>query len=83
RYIRVINVGELNELAKDLIAKNNAVKEGNLILLNTVELGYDKVLGEGEVTLPLKIIARSISESARRKIEEAGGVVVLLEERKE
>ncbi|MEM0225177.1 MAG: uL15 family ribosomal protein [Desulfurococcaceae archaeon] len=83
RYIKVINVGELNELAKDLIAKNNAVKEGNLILLNTVELGYDKVLGEGEVTLPLKIIARSISESARRKIEEAGGVVVLLEERKE
>ncbi|MEM0004503.1 MAG: uL15 family ribosomal protein [Desulfurococcaceae archaeon] len=83
RHIRTINVGELNELALELVAKNAAVKEGDMVLLNTVELGYDKVLGEGEVTIPLKVITKGITELAKKKIEEAGGSVVLLEEQEE
>ncbi len=79
REIRVINVGELNELALELLSQNRAVKEGNLIIINTVEMGYDKVLGEGTVTLPLKVIVKSISEKAKKKIEEQGGIVVLAE----
>lgn len=79
RHIKTINVGELNELAKTLIARNTAVKEGDLIVIDTIQLGYDKVLGEGVVTLPLKVIAKSMSELAKKKIEEAGGTVVLLE----
>jgi len=79
REIKTINVGELNELALQLISRNTAVKEGDLIVINTVEMGYDKVLGEGRVTLPLKVIAKSVSEKAREKIEKQGGVVVLVE----
>jgi len=79
REIKTINVGELNELALQLTSRNMAVKEGDLIVINTVEMGYDKVLGEGRVTLPLKVIAKSVSEKAREKIEKQGGVVVLVE----
>ena len=79
REIKTINVGELNELALHLISRNMVVKEGSLIVINTVEMGYDKVLGEGRVTLPLKVIAKSVSEKAREKIEKQGGVVVLVE----
>lgn len=79
REIKTINVGELNELALHLISRNMAVKEGSLIVINTVEMGYDKVLGEGRVTLPLKVIAKGVSEKAREKIEKQGGVVVLVE----
>ncbi|CUU11072.1 LSU ribosomal protein L15P [Armatimonadetes bacterium GBS] len=38
-----------------------------------------KILGEGEITFPLTVHAHAISESARAKIEAAGGTVVLIE----
>ncbi|MCS7300400.1 MAG: 50S ribosomal protein L15 [Fimbriimonadales bacterium] len=38
-----------------------------------------KVLGVGEITFPLTVHAHAISESARAKIEAAGGTVHLLE----
>jgi large subunit ribosomal protein L15 len=78
RKIRVINVGELDELAKTMLMKNIAVKEGDLIVIDTIQMGYDKVLGEGKVTLPLKVIAKEVTETARKKIEEAGGTVVIV-----
>jgi large subunit ribosomal protein L15 len=78
RKIRVINVGELDELAKTMLMKNIAVKEGDLIVIDTIQMGYDKVLGEGKVTLPLKVIAKEVTETAKKKIEEAGGTVVIV-----
>ena len=38
-----------------------------------------KVLGEGEITIPLTVRAHAVSESARAKIEAAGGTVQLIE----
>ena len=37
-----------------------------------------KILGQGEIKVPLTIIAAKVSESAREKIEKAGGKVELL-----
>ncbi len=39
-----------------------------------------KVLGEGEIEKPATIIAASFSETAKRKIEAAGGKTYLLDE---
>ena len=78
RKMKVINVGELDELAKTMLMKNIAVKEGDLIVIDTIRMGYDKVLGEGRVTLPLKVIAKEVTETAKKKIEEAGGTVVIV-----
>jgi len=78
REVKTINVGVLNELALQAISRNEALREGELIVINTAEMGYDKVLGHGEVTLPLKIIAKSVSKKAKEKIEKCGGVVVLV-----
>jgi large subunit ribosomal protein L15 len=78
RKMKVINVGELDELAKTLLMKNIAVKEADLIVIDTIQMGYDKVLGEGKVTLPLKVIAKEVTETAKKKIEEAGGTVVIV-----
>ncbi|MEM4061702.1 MAG: uL15 family ribosomal protein [Desulfurococcaceae archaeon] len=73
---RIINVGEINEIVLDMIAKNVAIKEEGMVVFNAIELGYDKVLGKGEVTVQIKLIAKHVSETAKRKIEEAGGVVL-------
>jgi len=78
--VKTVNVGELNELAYKLMASGQAVTEGNLVVIDTVSMGFDKVLGFGKVTAPMKVIAREVTEEARRKIEEKGGQVVLLEE---
>jgi len=39
-----------------------------------------KVLGEGEITKPVVVAAMSFSATAKRKIEEAGGRAVLLDQ---
>lgn len=79
--IKTINVGDLNELALQLLSQNRAVRENGMIVIDTIEMGYDKVLGRGKVTLPLKVKAKNISEKAREKIEKQGGVVIVIEEK--
>ena len=76
--VTTINVGRLNEIAQDLLRKGAAVKEGELIVIDTTKMGIAKVLSSGKVTLPLKVIAYSVSERAKEKIEAAGGKVVLV-----
>ncbi len=60
---QVINVGELEDLAK-----NNS--------LNLVELGYDKVLGSGVIKKAIKVEAVEFSKTAKEKIEKAGGQAI-------
>jgi large subunit ribosomal protein L15 len=40
-----------------------------------------KILGQGDIKVPLTIVAAKVSESAREKIEKAGGKVELLGEK--
>ncbi|MBI4167696.1 MAG: uL15 family ribosomal protein [Candidatus Aenigmarchaeota archaeon] len=57
---KVINVGDLEELTE-----NNSI--------NLVELGYDKVLGSGEIKKAINVEAVEFSKIAKEKIEKAGG----------
>ena len=67
--LRIINVGQLAELAKKL----------NLTELNGVKLGFDKVLGKGKLEAALKVTALEFSKTAVKKIEAAGGQINKLE----
>jgi large subunit ribosomal protein L15 len=40
---------------------------------------YVKILGDGEITTAVDVSAHAFSDSARRKIEEAGGSVTILD----
>ncbi|HOK10175.1 MAG TPA: 50S ribosomal protein L15 [Candidatus Hydrogenedens sp.] len=53
--------------AEDLIKKGLAKKER----------GGVKILGKGELTKPLNIIAQAVSPSAKQKIESAGGTITI------
>lgn len=66
---KTINLKQIDSLSIKLGKKN----------INLSELGYEKVLGTGKITRSLEIVALSFSESARAKIEEAGGKAILLE----
>ncbi|AFK50773.1 50S ribosomal protein L15P [Thermogladius calderae 1633] len=77
--IREINVGLLDEIAEKLVREGKAVVEGDLIVIDVTKLGFNKVTGSGKVTRRMKIIAEYITENAKKKVEEAGGLVQLLE----
>lgn len=76
--INGINVSVLDEIANELEAKGLAIKENGKIVIDVTKLGFNKVLGRGYVTKPLKVLTPSITETAKKKIEEAGGEVVIL-----
>jgi len=60
-------------IEKGLIIKEN----GNYVFDSTI-VGYNKILGNMKITKKLKIICFDISESAKFRIEEAGGSVEIL-----
>jgi len=80
REIKIINVGELNEKINKFLQENKAKKEGDLITINLIDLGYDKLLGKGKINIPLKVIIKSYSKKALNKITEAGGQIITPEE---
>jgi large subunit ribosomal protein L15 len=71
----IVNVG-------DLAALDAKVKDVNVTVLADAGLirkdeKYLKVLGDGEITRALKITASKFSESAKAKIEKAGGQAIV------
>ena len=74
--VAIVNVGDLDEA----FAAGDEVTPESLRAKNLAKCRYDvlKVLGQGELTKKLKISAHRFSKSAREKIEQAGGEVVLL-----
>jgi large subunit ribosomal protein L15 len=72
---QVVNIGRLAQLypgggdvTPENLTANGAVRRGELV----------KVLGTGDLTVALLVSAHAVSESARQKIEAAGGTVTLL-----
>jgi large subunit ribosomal protein L15 len=59
---KAINISELNKLAD---------KE-----IDITKIGFDKVLGGGALSRPLKIKAHSFSKKAKERIEKAGGEAI-------
>lgn len=70
----VVNLGQLNGLDEDNITldvlhENRLAKRNKLV----------KILGDGDITRKITVHAHKVSESARAKIEAAGGSVELVE----
>ncbi len=74
--VGTVNVGELDERLDELLQSGIARREGEKFVVDAGQLGFQKVLGGGRVTRPLEVIAKEFSESARRKLDEAGGRAV-------
>jgi large subunit ribosomal protein L15 len=74
--VAVVNLGEIDEAFE----KGEEVTLESLKAKNIARGRFDilKVLGDGELKKKLKISAHRFSESAKEKIEKAGGELVLL-----
>jgi len=74
--INVINVGELDELVDKLSAEKQIEKKDDKDFLDLDKLGYQKLLATGKISKPILIKVATHSESAAKKIEEAGGQIL-------
>jgi large subunit ribosomal protein L15 len=74
----VMNVGDLAEVVERLKATGEARIEDGMVEVNLADMGVEKLLGEGEIRVPVKVIVSEASETAVKKIEEAGGKVIIL-----
>lgn len=73
----IVNVGTLAERFQP----NDTVTPEILLERRIIRKLKDgvKILGEGDINIPLTIHAHAVSESARAKIEAAGGTIHLIE----
>ena len=71
--VTTIDVGVIDQIIPSLIAQGIARQEGDAVVINTAEMGIEKVLGSGKVTKKMNISAQAFSEQAKAKIEKMGG----------
>ena len=72
----VINVGEIAARFPDGVVDPTRLADAGMVPRRAAE--RIKVLGEGEIATRLTVKAHAFSDSARKKIEEAGGTVEIL-----
>jgi large subunit ribosomal protein L15 len=71
----VVNVGDLAKLDAKITEVNAAVlAEAGIIRANVKLL---KVLGDGEISRALKVTAQKFTDSAKAKLEKAGGSAIV------
>lgn len=70
-----VNVGDLERFDAGAAVDEKALRDARLVQGRDVRV---KVLGEGELKKKLTVSAHAFSESAKQKIEAAGGKVVVL-----
>jgi len=73
-----VNLGYLEDNSEKLLDNGIATMEGDSIIIDVTDLGYDKVLGKGKILKPFIIKSPMFSASAEEKIQEAGGEAVKL-----
>ena len=74
--VKIINVGKLDDLVDRLDAVEKLERKDKKVVLDLENLGFDKLLGTGKITKPVLVKVSAYSESASKKLEEAGGAIL-------
>jgi len=73
---QVVNLARLSKLDAGIEVTPESLYEKNLIRNRAKPI---KILGTGEISIPLKVKVHAISKTAREKLERAGGSVELID----
>jgi large subunit ribosomal protein L15 len=72
---RAINLVAIEANVEKWLGKKIAVEEKGIIIVDVEKIGFDKVLGSGNISRKMVIKAPKFSAGAKKKIEAAGGKV--------
>jgi large subunit ribosomal protein L15 len=78
RMMRVLSIGQIDQMAPVLLSEGIATRDGDAIIINADQIGIDKILGSGKVTVKMNITARAFSTQAKTKIEAMGGQALVI-----
>jgi large subunit ribosomal protein L15 len=78
REEKTISIGQLDQMAAALLAAGKASREGDIIIIDADQIGIDKILGNGKITVKMNVSARSFSAQAKSKIEAMGGQALVI-----
>ena len=70
----IVNLTDLNEFKAGTVVNEHLLRGSRLVRGDVAGI---KILGDGELKHALKIEADKVSESARAKIEKAGGTITI------
>ncbi|WP_297419401.1 uL15 family ribosomal protein [Thermococcus sp.] len=73
----VINLSDIDENLQLFLDAGIAYEEDGRIIVDTTQLGVDKVLGSGKLTKPLVVKAYYVTPKAEEKIKAISGEVLL------
>ena len=76
--VTAMDVGSIDQIVPSLLAQGIAKRDGDAIVINTADMGIEKVLGSGKVTQKINLSAPSFSETAKAKIEKMGGKALVV-----
>jgi len=71
----IVNLRDLNRFAAETVVDKDALQEAGLVKSRVKRI---KLLGQGEVTVPLVVKVQAVSSQARSQIEAAGGRVEVI-----
>ena len=76
--VKTINLKDLDSMVEELLNEKKIKEDKQGIKINLSELGYDKLLGTGQVKHRLIVEAKSFSKSAIKKLEENKGKAIIV-----
>ncbi len=76
RLVRAINLNQISIIAERLLNSKDANYDGDKLVVDLTKLNYDKVLASGTLSLPVKIIAKSWTDRAEKKIKNLGSIII-------
>jgi large subunit ribosomal protein L15 len=77
RQGKTLNLKQLSAIVDKLLFEKKAQVEGDKVAIDLTQMGFKKLLGMGLVSRALKVKVDHCSESALKKLKDAGGEAVL------
>ncbi|MEM2122244.1 MAG: uL15 family ribosomal protein [Candidatus Bathyarchaeia archaeon] len=78
KSLSVLNLSQLGDLIHKLKASDELLSmKGDKYFIDLKALGYEKLLGNGRIEIPIIVSVPKYSEKAKKKLEDAGGSIAL------
>jgi large subunit ribosomal protein L15 len=74
---KALNLQQLSAMVDKLVSERKAQMENQKITVDLGELGFKKLLGMGSISRAVRVKVDQCSESALKKLREAGGEALL------
>jgi len=74
---RSLNLIQLSAMIEHLIEEKKVQYENQIPVVDLEPLGFTKLLGNGTIMRPIRVKVAICSESAQKKLKDAGGEAIL------